>query len=95
MSQSSLPQRKATTGGLAVAAATKPESALDARVRTESLWLLTWRRFLRHRAAVISLVGLALIVLVTFGSAIWIPADAARMQVNRAMERLAREMAGA
>ncbi len=67
--------------GLATAARTEGR-ALDARVRTEGLWQQTWRRFLRHRMAVVGLCVVTVIVLAMFGSALWIPADAARRGVD-------------
>jgi ABC-type dipeptide/oligopeptide/nickel transport system permease subunit len=44
--------------------------------------VLTWRRFLKHRAAVASLGALIVIVIAMFGSAIWIPPEAARTGVD-------------
>jgi peptide/nickel transport system permease protein len=67
---------------LGLAGAAAEVVALDARVRTESLWLQTWRRFLRHRPAVMSLVVLTFIILMMYGSALFIPADAARRGVD-------------
>lgn len=81
MSQGSAREQQ-TAAGLAVAARHGSEPQLDARVRTESLWLQTWRRFLKHRAAVLSVIGLVAIVLTMYGSAIWIPAEAARTGVD-------------
>jgi peptide/nickel transport system permease protein len=68
--------------GLATAVSAERAPVLDARVRTENLWVQTWRRFLRHRMAVVGTVVLFLIVAVMFGSAIWIPPDAARTGVD-------------
>jgi peptide/nickel transport system permease protein len=83
MSQGSYQERKAPAGlAVAAVAGAGRAAALDARIRTDSLWLLTWRRFLRHRAAIVSLVVLALIVAVMFGSALWIGSEAARTGVD-------------
>ncbi len=74
-------QEQQTPVGLATAARTEAR-ALDARVRTEGLWQQTWRRFLRHRMAVIGLGVVVVIVAVMFGSALWIPPEAARRGVD-------------
>ncbi|MCC6625786.1 MAG: ABC transporter permease [Chloroflexi bacterium] len=81
MSESSYEQRQAPVG-LATAVSIDQESKLDARVRTDSPWVVTRRRFLRHRAAIVSLVLLVAIVATMYGSALWIPADAARTGVD-------------
>jgi peptide/nickel transport system permease protein len=81
MSQSRYGEGKAPAG-LAVAVAAEQPAGLDPRIRVDSLWLQTWRRFLRHRMAVISSILLLVVVVVMFGSAIWIPADMARTGVD-------------
>lgn len=55
---------------------------LDARVQTDSLWLQAWRRFLRHRMAVASLIGLVIITAIMFGSMVSISAEVARTDVD-------------
>jgi peptide/nickel transport system permease protein len=76
------PQTRRAATGLAAAAQTTPEAALDGRVRTESLWVLTWRRFRRHRVALVSLIALITLIVIIYGSAIWIPNDLARTGVD-------------
>ena len=80
MSSQSYQEQQAPVG-LATAARTEAR-ALDARVRTEGLWRQTWRRFLRHRMAVVGLCVVIVIVLAMFGSALWIPPEAARRGVD-------------
>lgn len=79
MSSQSREQKAAA--GLAQAARAG-DQAIDPRVRTEGLWSQTWRRFLKHRMAVLGLCLVAVIVVVMYGSAIWIPPDAARRGVD-------------
>lgn len=75
--------QKAPTGlATAALAETTQAVALDARINTDGLWTKTWRRFLRHRMAVTSLFVIAIIALVMFGSAIWVPQDVARLDVD-------------
>jgi peptide/nickel transport system permease protein len=69
-----------SASGLATAA--PRAAALDPRVRTENLWVLTWRRFLRHRMAVFSLGLLLTIVVIMFGSALVLPANLERTDVD-------------
>lgn len=80
MSSQSYREQKAAAG--LAQAARAGDQAIDPRVRTEGLWSQTWRRFLKHRMAVLGLCLVAVIVVVMYGSAIWIPPDAARRGVD-------------
>lgn len=80
MSSQSYREQKAAAG--LAQAARAGDQAIDPRVRTEGLWSQTWRRFLKHRMAVLGLCVVAVIVVVMYGSAIWIPPDAARRGVD-------------